>query len=305
MASFSESEKNLRRIISNQSFTWNGEKFTTGKAYKPEKKGSGGECKTDCFVIATQVSDKKEHQIKITYKKENASFIENKIRYGRAKTIFGDDWSETIKKQIIQIKKKLQNEPLFYLDRDRKTKKGSIKLGWRYEMEVNGTRPLGTPIEQKIAKYVWENKNGNQEYRNCPVNGEKIKNSGVPNFAFIRNAENFNSIDDVFLNLIPISSVIKNGSITSAFTAQNYNAIRDYQGGGNKRDLSVPIDWSIKNGEITAKLNFDQPLEFNSNIKLEKLRVVLKELDIPVGKNFNVNRFYEKLNPKVIVFPKL
>jgi len=46
-------------------------------------------------------------------------------------------------------------------------------------------------------------------------------------------------------------------------------------------------------------------LEFNSNIKLEKLRVVLKELDIPVGKSFNVNRFYEKLNPKVIVFPKL
>jgi hypothetical protein len=305
LASFSESEKKLRRIISNQSFIWNGEKFTTGKAYKPEKKGSGGECKTDCFVIATQVSDKKEHQIKITYKKENASFIENKIRYGRAKTIFGDDWSETIKKQIIQIKKKLQDEPLFYLDRDRKTKKGSIKLGWRYEMEINGTRPLGTPIQQNVARYVWENKNGKQEYRNCSVDGKKITNSGVPNFVFIRNAENFNSIDDVFPNLIPISSVIKNGSITSAFTAQNYNAIRDYQGGGNKRDLSVPIDWSIKNGEITAKLNFEQPLEFNSNIKLEKLRVVLKELDIPVGKRFNVNRFYKKLNPKVIVFPKL
>ena len=55
MASFSESEKKLRRVISDKSFTWNGEKFTTGKAYKPEKKGSGGECKTDCFVIATRV----------------------------------------------------------------------------------------------------------------------------------------------------------------------------------------------------------------------------------------------------------
>ena len=304
MASFSESEKKLRRIISNQSFIWNGEKFTTGKAYKPEKKGSGGECKTDCFVIATQVSDKKEYQIKITYKKENASFIENKIRYGRAKTIFGDDWSETIKKQIIQIKKKLQDEPLFYLEKDRLTKKGSIKLGWRYEMEINGTRSLGTPIQQNVARYVWENKNGKQEYKNCSVDGKKITNSGVPNFVFIRNAEKFNSIDDIFSNLIPIADVIKNGSITSAFTAQNYNPIRDYQGGGNKRDLSVPIDWSIKNGEITAKLNFDQPLEFNSNIQLEKLRVVLKELDISVGKRFDVNRFHEKLNPKVMVFPK-
>ena len=41
------------------------------------------------------------------------------------------------------------------------------------------------------------------------------------------------------------------------------------------------------------------------NIQLEKLRVVLNELDIPVGKRFDVNRFSEKLNPKVIVFSKL
>ena len=93
MASFSESEKKLRRVISDKSFTWNGEKFTTGNAYKPEKKGSGGgECKTDCFIIATRVSDKKEQEIKITYKKENASFIENKCKQKRVKTIFGDNW---------------------------------------------------------------------------------------------------------------------------------------------------------------------------------------------------------------------
>jgi hypothetical protein len=171
-------------------------------------------------------------------------------------------------------------------------------------MEVNGTRPLGTPIEQKIAKYVWENKNGNQEYRNCPVNGKKIENSGVPNFAFVKNAEKFNSVDDVFPNLIPIADMIKNGSITSAFTAQNYNPIRDYQGGGTNRDLSVPIDWSIKNGEAVAKLIFDKPLEIDSNIQLEKLCVVLNELEIPVGKKFDVHKFHKKLNPNVIVFSK-
>jgi len=305
LASFIESEKKLRRIISNQSFTWNGEKFTTGKAYKPEKKGSGGECKTDCFVIATRVSDKKEQEIKITYKMDSASFVENKCKQKRVKTIFGDGWSKIIKKQITQIKEKLQNEPLFYLERDRCTKKGSIKLGWRYEMEHNAKRPLGTPIEEEIAKYVWENKDGNQEYRNCPVNGKKIENSGVPNFFFQSDPEKFNSVDDVFPNLIRITDMIKNGLITTAFTAHNYNPIRDYQGGGTNRDLSVPIDWSVKNGEATAKLIFDQPLEFNSNIQLEKLRVVLNELDIPVGKRFDVNRFSEKLNPKVIVFSKL
>jgi hypothetical protein len=302
MTNFSDSEQKLRSIISNKSFIWNGQKFTTGKAYKPQKKGSGGECKTDCYVMATRDSDNQKCEIKITYKMESASFVENKCKQKRVKTIFGDDWSNIIKKQIILIKEKFQKEPLFYLERDRKTKQGSIKLGWRYEMEHNAKRPLGTPIEQKIAKYVWENNSGNKEYRNCPVNGVKIKNSGVPNFAFIKNAEKFNSIEDIFLDLIPIENIIKNGSITTAFTAQNYNPIRDYQGGGTNRDLSVPIDWSIKNGEVTAKLIFDKPLEINSNIQLEKLKAVLNELEIPVGKRFDISKFYKKLNPNVIVF---
>ena len=303
MKNFTESEKKLRRVISNRSFTWNGEKFTTGKAHKPQKKGSGGECKTDCFVIATRVSDNQKREIKITYKMENASFVENKIKKKRAETIFGDHWSHIIKQQIIQIKKKIQNEPLFYLKCSGNTEKGSIKLGWRYELEYGGTRLLGTPIQQNVARSVWTNKNGKQEYRNCSVNGKNIPNSGVPEYLFQKNAENFDSIDDIFSNLTPITKVIKNGLITSAFTAQNYNPIKDYQGGGTKRDLSIPIDWSIKDGEITAKLIFDQPLEFNSNVKLEKLCLVLQELDIPVGKKFDVNKFHKKLDPKVIVFP--
>jgi len=301
MTNFSDSEQKLRSVISNKSFIWNGEKFTTGKAYKPQKKGSGGECKTDCYVIATKISDKKKQEIKITYKMENASFVENKCKQKRVKTIFGEDWSNIIKKQINLIKEKFQKEPLFYLIQRGNTKQGSIKLGWRYEMEHNAKRTLGTTIEEKIAKYVWENNSGNHEFRNCPVNGEKIKNSGVPNFALIKNAEKFNSIEDIFSNLIPITDVIKNGSITTAFTAQNYNPIRDYQGGGTKRDLSVPIDWSLKNGEATAKLIFDKPLEINSNIQLEKLKVVLEELEIPVGKEFDISKFYKKLNPNVIV----
>ena len=301
MTNFSDSEQKLRSVISNKSFIWNGEKFTTGKAYKPQKKGSGGECKTDCYVLATKISDKKKQEIKITYKMENASFVENKCKQKRVKTIFGEDWSNIIKKQINLIKEKFQKEPLFYLIQIGNTKQGSIKLGWRYEMEHNAKRTLGTTIEEKIAKYVWENNSGNHEFRNCPVNGVKIKNSGVPNFAFIKNAEKFNSIEDIFLDLIPIEDIIKNGSITTAFTAQNYNPIRDYQGGGTKRDLSVPIDWSLKNGEATAKLIFDKPLEINSNIQLEKLKVVLEELEIPVGKEFDISKFYKKLNPNVIV----
>jgi len=304
---FSDSEKKLRKVISNTSFDWNGEKFTTTQAYKPSKQGTHGECKTDCYVIATSESDAKQHEIKITYKKENSSFVENKIRNVRAETIFGDGWSEIIKNQINQIKEKFRDEPVFYVDDaipPNRTKKGSIKLGWRYEMEIKGNRTLRTPIEQDIAKYVWENKNGNQEFRNCVVNGKKIKNSGIPNFVLKKNAEKFDDVNDILPCLIPIEDIIKQGGVTVAFTAQNFRPFLDDQGGGNKRHLSVPIDWSVKNGEANAELIFDKPLEFNSDIQEEKLKKVLDELDIPVGKKFDIDKFHKKLNPDVVVFSR-
>ena len=97
---FSEAERNLRNVISNTKFVWKGEKYTAGDAAKPKIGGSGGECKTDCYVIATRVSDKQETEIKINYKRENSSFIENKVKSERANRIFGEGWSEIIKSQI-------------------------------------------------------------------------------------------------------------------------------------------------------------------------------------------------------------
>ena len=76
------------------------------------------------------------------------------------------------------------------------------------------------------------------------------------------------------------------------------------QGGGNRRHLSVPIDWSVKNGEANAELIFDKPLEFNSDIQEEKLKKVLDELDILVGKKFDIDKFHKKLNPDVVVFSR-
>ena len=304
MAKHNESERKIRKIISNEEFVFQNENYTTSNAVKPEIDGSGGECKTDCYVIATRDSDKKEVEFKISYKQENSSFVENKIRKPTAGTIFGDNWSQIIKEQIDKIKDRFLAEPLFYKEKDRKTRKGSIKLGWRYEMEYRGTRPLGTPIQQNIAERVWTNKNGDEKYKNCSVNGKKIVNSGVPNFFLQKNASKINSIDDLISNLIPIDEIIKNGSITAAFTAQNYNPYSKKQHGGTKRHLSVPIDWYVKNGKISAKLNFDNPLEFNSNEQEEKLLTVLKEFDIEIGSKFSVEKFHENLDSDVVIFLK-
>ena len=298
---FSEAERNLRNVISNAEFVWKDEKYTTGDAIKPKIGGSGGECKTDCYVIATRVSDKQETEIKINYKRENSSFIENKVKSERANRIFGEGWSEIIKSQINQIKKRFLKEPLFYVEKDRRTKEGSIKLGWRYEMEYEGNRSLGVPIKQNIGESVWNNKNADEKYKNCHVNGKLIKNSGVPNYFLQKNE--IKSTDDIISNLIPIDDIIKKQSITAAFTAQNYDPFEKRQHGGCNRDLSVPVHWSVRNGMIFPKLVFDKPLEFNSNEQEKKLLDVLDEVGIKIGKNFDIKKFKEKLDPSVRTFP--
>lgn len=53
-----------------------------------------GEPKTDIYILAESSSDKVE--IKISYKKENADFIENKMSADRAEQLFGEDWVNII-----------------------------------------------------------------------------------------------------------------------------------------------------------------------------------------------------------------
>ena len=53
-----------------------------------------GEPKTDIYILAESASDKAE--IKISYKKENADFIENKMSADRAEQLFGENWVNII-----------------------------------------------------------------------------------------------------------------------------------------------------------------------------------------------------------------
>ena len=51
-------------------------------------------------------------------------------------------------------------------------------------------------------------------------------------------------------------------------------------------------------------MNFDNPLEFNSNEQEEKLLTVLKEFDIEIGSKFSVEKFHENLDSDVVIFLK-
>lgn len=301
---FSESEKKLREIISNsKSFTFEGEAFVPELVTKPTIEGGGGETKTDVYIKARKISDNSISEIKISYKQKNFSFLENKIKKERAEAIYGKNWLRVVSQQIEQIKERFAQQPLVYFEKSGNTRKGSIKLGWRYEMESFGKRTLGVPIKQNIAKQVLQNKNAIKKYADGIVNDNIIPGSGMPDYFLTENISQIKNTDDIFQNLISAKDMINKSKITAAFLAQNYDPFMDKQHGGNRRHLAVYVDWTAKNNKLSANLVFDKPLLIDSNQQYDKLLIALEKLGISVGKRFNLSKLEEKISPNVITSP--
>ena len=73
----------------NEQFIYNNKRYTILFSAKPTC--PSGEPKTDIYVSA--VADTKEKtEFKISFKKENADFLENKIKAERAEQILGENW---------------------------------------------------------------------------------------------------------------------------------------------------------------------------------------------------------------------
>ena len=301
---FSKSEKKLREIISSsKSFTFEGEEFVPELVTKPTIEGGGGETKTDVYIKAKKISDNSISEIKISYKQKNFSFLENKIKKERAEEIYGKNWLQIVSQQIEQIKERFVHQPLVYFEKSGNTRKGSIKLGWRYEMESYGKRTLGVPIKHDIAKQVLQNENAIKKYADGIVNGKIIPRSGMPDYFLEENISQIKSTDNIFQNLVSAKDMISKSKITAAFLAQNYDPFMDKQHGGNRRHLAVYVDWTAKNNRLSASLVFDKPLLIDSNQQYDKLLIALEKLGISVGKRFNLSKLEEKISPNVITSP--
>ena len=91
-----------------------------------------GEPKTDIYILAESASDKVE--IKISYKKENADFIENKMSADRAEQLFGENWVNIIEQSTMAISDRFEERMLIYKNKFKRTEKGAITLGWKFEL---------------------------------------------------------------------------------------------------------------------------------------------------------------------------
>jgi hypothetical protein len=296
-------EQKVRAVVEKvKLFTLNKEEFELIYCGKPTTSGGGGEVKTDIYIKAKKLSNQKIEEVKISYKKPSFSFVENKIKKERAEKIYGEKWSKIIQSQITEIKKEFQQKPLIYFEKKGRIEKGSITLGWRYEMEHEGSRTLGTKIKQNISSQIWKNKNANERYIHGIIEGKKKQYSGIPNFCLTKDPDEVKTAVDVFDNLISMDKLVKtHGNITSAFLAQNYRSHKHKQE-GNRRHLAVWINWEIINGKLGCKYIFDNPLQMESGKVLENLDECLSKLGFEIKGGFEISEIKDSIDESVLTY---
>ena len=139
---FSKNEHKIAETLSvGTVFYFKGEKLTVLRVAKPTV--ASGECKTDIYIEAEDNHSKK-YEFKISYKQENAKFIENKMKAEIAEELLGSDWMKIIKSGTTQIKKEFECRPII-IKKGRFN--GSITLGWKYELLDVKSGKLSTKLK--------------------------------------------------------------------------------------------------------------------------------------------------------------
>ena len=285
--SFGDEERYVCSLFTNGArFTYKGMSYTVVTAGKPTC--GSGEPKTDIYVAAR--SDHRElREFKISLKKENADFLENKTNAERAENILGADWSEIIARATNDLRRKFVERPLIYKDRYGHTEAGSITLGWKFELlnkeggQLSGDMQLS--LEQVIDVYAGTNISIDK--RNAYVNDRVIANSGVANFILFEESR-ISSIQDAIDALVPIEEYVRrHPKVYFACKALNYRSFVDRYDGN--RPLAVYVEWNCENGKLTAKLRFDEPLKHGGDYAADRLKRALRMLAVRNTNDLNAS----------------
>ncbi|MDD2432080.1 MAG: hypothetical protein PHC96_10460, partial [Firmicutes bacterium] len=259
--------------------------YTVRKSGKPTC--PKGEPKTDIFVLA-ESNDHNLMEIKISFKKENADFIENKTNSERAQALLGPRWKELIIEATRSIASSFENKKLIYKVRDGRTEEGSITLGWKYELlnksggELSGVVDLTR--DQVIDIYAGTHLQ--EDKRNASINGEIIKNSGIANYILMN--DQVTTTQEVIDNMISVDHYVDaNPTVYFACKALNYRTYcQKYDG---NRPLSVYVDWSVHDSKLNPIFVYDSPLVTRGAAVAKKLKESMTTLGIKTTHDIDVN----------------
>lgn len=252
-----------------QRLFFDGEEFLIEKAGKPTC--SSGEPKTDIYVSIA--NERRDEEIKISYKKKNADFLENKTNSVRAEQLFGKDWETVIEESTLDIKDRFRERALI------NTEKGTITLGWKFELlnKPGGNLSGRMNLTRQQVFDVYAGTNLSRDKRNAKVNSVVVENSGIADYILM--TDNVTSAQDIIDQMIPIDEYIDmHPDIYFACKALNYRTFKNKYDGN--RPLSVQVDWHIEYKRLKADLVFDKPLTMNGYEMAQRLLGCLRELGI-------------------------
>ncbi len=282
---FGDAERYIKELFKEgDKVYYNNEYCTILKACKPTC--STGEPKTDVYILL-QGNDS-TYEIKISIKKSNADFLENKISTERAELIFGPDWKSIISKSTLNIKSNFNDRDLVYKVKSGRANAGSITLGWKFELvnKLSGNLSGKILLSQAQLMDVYAGTNLPIDKKNSVIDGEVIVNSGVANYILTGELDSFQSASSVINALVKINDYVKtHRDIYFACKALNYRTFESKFDGN--RPLSVFVDWNVINGKLTPKLIFDNPLNTKGNEVAEKLLQCLNELHVSDTNDLN------------------
>lgn len=277
MANFGDTERYVKNLfVKGKKFTYQGVTYTVLESGKPMP--LKGECKTDVYVrVLDETNNEKE--FKISIKKKNADFLENKIRLERAIEILGDEAQEIIEKSLRAIKQVFEDSPLVYFQAHGNTRALSITMGWRFEFinKLGGKKAGLIQLTDRQKMNVYAGTELSQDKKDCKVNGSLVRDSGVANYIMVVEDVG-NSLEHYLDNMQSIEDYIKDKEIYFACKALNYRC-----GEGKweaNRALAVYVDWTLKNNKLYSKLVFDKPLSIEGGVIGNHVKEILSSLKI-------------------------
>jgi hypothetical protein len=291
MPKFSEYERSLLNLFSeNKRFDFEGSQYRVIFADKPTC--SSGEPKTDVFVRCIDISTGIERDIKISYKKDNADFLENKIKAERAEELFGVNWRNIISSATKQLEYAFNNRKLIYKRKEGHIEKGSITLGWKFEIVNRKSGDLSNEIvltdEQK--QDVYSGMNLVADKRNSIVKGETISNSGVADYILM--TDEVKDIQYVIDNVVSVKNYVQNKKLYFACKALNYRTLHNPPKCDGNRPLAVQVDWSVVEGRLHPSFDFDHPLERKGYEMRDRLKEALALLGVSNTTQLNNKNCY-------------
>ena len=282
---FGDAERHILSLFNvGATFTYDGIGYTVTKSGKPTC--SKGEPKTDIYIAAEDVHHNVT-EFKISFKKQNADFLENKTNAERAEQLFGSDWEDIISNATSALQDEFLSRMLIYKEKLGRTDKGAITLGWKFELlnvesgQLSGNMQLTR--EQIIDVYAGTNLKGDK--RDAIVNGEQVPFSGVANYILFENTP-VNSTQDAINSLIPIEDYVDlHPDVYFACKALNYRTFREKYDGN--RPLAVYVDWSANNGKLGYEIQFDTPLKQGGDYAYKRLRTAMDLLGVKTTDDLN------------------